>query len=169
MENYNAEYYRKNKKEILAKNKLWRQANQEKIRENKRLYEAKPERRSWKREKSAKDYQLNRKKYLIRQSQRRKERKAFMDAICIYYGCRNPNCKWDGEYQACQLDFHHFNPNEKLTEVAKMESWAYEKIIAEIDKCIVVCRNCHALVHNDSVVLTEDMICKSQDYLKGIK
>ena len=161
---YSSEYYQKNKSHLLERAKVWRKANREKIREQKRLYESRPDRKLKKREKGIKDYQANRDRHLTRQAKRRRERKAFMDGICLYYGCRNPDCKWDGEYQPCQLDFHHFNPDDKLIEVAKMESWSYDKIVAEIDKCVVVCRNCHPLVHNGTIHLNENMKCKYQAY-----
>lgn len=166
---YNSEYYSKNKFKLLEKNRAWRKANKEKIREQKRIYEARPDRKIKKREKSAKDYKDNREKYLIRQTNRRRERKVFMDEICVYYGCQNPECKWEGNFKACQLDFHHFDPSSKTIEVAKMESWSYEKIILEINKCIVLCRNCHAEVHHGNLQLNEKMLCNSETYLQFLK
>lgn len=47
------------------------------------------------------------------------------------------------------LDFHHVNPNEKEMGISEMLSnrYTFEKIKKEIDKCIVLCSNCHRIHH----------------------
>ena len=52
-------------------------------------------------------------------------------------------------YSKCQaaLDFHHSDPSQKDPDWKKMRSWKFEKIIDELDKCILVCRNCHSEIH----------------------
>jgi len=49
-------------------------------------------------------------------------------------------------HPAC-LDFHHLN--EKNNTIANMisEGYAIKSIQAEISKCIILCRNCHAKRH----------------------
>ena len=44
------------------------------------------------------------------------------------------------------LDFHHLR--DKILVFGSMGScgWSIEKILKEIDKCIVLCSNCHRLV-----------------------
>lgn len=56
--------------------------------------------------------------------------------------------KCDENHPAC-LDFHHKNGKEKDAKVANMvsEGFAIKTIIEEINKCIVLCRNCHAKEH----------------------
>jgi hypothetical protein len=46
------------------------------------------------------------------------------------------------------LDFHH-RTDDKTTNVANMVSsgWAKERIIEEIEKCAVLCANCHRKLH----------------------
>jgi hypothetical protein len=112
-------------------------------------------------------YQNNRDKVLDRQSARRIERINFINDIALRYGCRNPNCGWKGDFIGSQLDFHHYDPSQKITAVAKTSSWAYEKIIEEINKCIVLCKNCHALVHAGAFVVNESMICKVESNFVG--
>lgn len=158
-----SQYYLDNRDKILAKNKLWRVNNKEKIRENKRLYEAQPERRVKKREKSAREYLLNRDKVLLRQANRRRERQAFLNEICLRYGCQNPDCKWQGIFEPYQLTFHHFDPSKKVIEVAKMESWSYGKIVEEVNKCVVLCRNCHPMADKGDITINEFMICKVEE------
>jgi 5-methylcytosine-specific restriction endonuclease McrA len=46
------------------------------------------------------------------------------------------------------LDFHHINPNEKnfgLSVRGLTRSW--KKVKQELDKCILVCANCHRELH----------------------
>lgn len=57
-------------------------------------------------------------------------------------------CKFCG-YNRCvySLDFHHLNPNEKKFEIAHGIGRKWENLIEELDKCILVCRNCHGEIH----------------------
>lgn len=54
-------------------------------------------------------------------------------------------------YDKClaSLDFHHEDPTQKDPNWRKMRSWKFEKIKDELDKCILVCRNCHGEIHYD--------------------
>jgi len=47
------------------------------------------------------------------------------------------------------LDFHHLNPEEKDFSISHAISRKYgkERILKEIEKCIVLCKNCHSEVH----------------------
>lgn len=46
------------------------------------------------------------------------------------------------------LEFHHKNPQEKdFSPSGKSISW--ERMKKEIDKCILVCANCHREIHDD--------------------
>ena len=54
-------------------------------------------------------------------------------------------------YDKCQraLSFHHLNPKEKdfdLSSRGLTRSW--ERIKKEIDKCVLLCANCHMEVHD---------------------
>lgn len=54
----------------------------------------------------------------------------------------------------CSLDFHHRDPNEKSFRVSRgyrddRFKIDLETIILEMDKCDVICRNCHALHTTD--------------------
>ncbi len=62
-------------------------------------------------------------------------------------------------YDRCKdaLHFHHLNPKDKLFSVGKIihdkgvSSATEEKCIEEIKKCILVCANCHAELHEKMV------------------
>jgi len=51
-------------------------------------------------------------------------------------------------YKKCidALEFHHKNPNEKDFTISG-KSWSFERLKKEVDKCILVCANCHREVH----------------------
>lgn len=53
-------------------------------------------------------------------------------------------------YDKClaSLDFHHVDPTEKDPNWRRMRGWKFEKIKEELDKCVLVCRNCHGEIHS---------------------
>jgi hypothetical protein len=53
-------------------------------------------------------------------------------------------------YNRCNssLDFHHSNPNEKDPDWKLLKNRALtENVKKELDKCILVCKNCHGEIH----------------------
>lgn len=59
------------------------------------------------------------------------------------------SCAKCGDKRGYVLDFHHLNPEEKENTIARMLSNRYEldKVYDEINKCIVLCANCHREFH----------------------
>ena len=63
-----------------------------------------------------------------------------------------------GKCQACgynkckeALCFHHLDPEEKSFGIgSKGSSIAWEKLKKELDKCVLVCHNCHCEIHANS-------------------
>ena len=57
------------------------------------------------------------------------------------------SCVVCGEEDNCCIEFHHKDPSDKnfIVAASKMRSW--ENILKEIDKCVVVCSNCHKKIH----------------------
>jgi hypothetical protein len=45
------------------------------------------------------------------------------------------------------LDFHHKDPAKKDPNWRLMRNWTFERIKDELEKCLLVCRNCHAEIH----------------------
>jgi hypothetical protein len=45
------------------------------------------------------------------------------------------------------LDFHHLNPKEKEITPSRLNGKSWEKLKKEIDKCILLCANCHREEH----------------------
>ncbi len=54
-------------------------------------------------------------------------------------------------YNKCHaaLDFHHIDPQEKDFQLGSIRAnpKAWPKIVEELRKCILVCRNCHSEIH----------------------
>ena len=65
-------------------------------------------------------------------------------------------CKFCG-YKKClrALQFHHINPSEKDFTISG-RNWKWEKIIGELDKCILLCANCHSELH-DGLIMIESV------------
>lgn len=55
-------------------------------------------------------------------------------------------------YNKCvkALDFHHLNPKEKDFSISKRgHTRSWNRIKIELDKCILVCSNCHSEIHEE--------------------
>src|SRR5438046_7331808 len=52
-------------------------------------------------------------------------------------------------YNKClsALEFHHLDPNEKDFSVSDFKNSHLEKMKVEVEKCILVCSNCHRELH----------------------
>jgi len=57
------------------------------------------------------------------------------------------NCLKCGESRNWLLDFHHKDPNQKDFQISQGERYGWEKVKKEIEKCIVLCSNCHRDFH----------------------
>lgn len=66
---------------------------------------------------------------------------------CITCGEGRPSC----------IDFHHVDPTSKDIEVSEMRHCSWETILREIEKCVTVCRNCHALIHAGELSLVNSL------------
>lgn len=51
------------------------------------------------------------------------------------------------------LDFHHLNPKEKdfSLDIRKFSNFSNGKLLKELDKCVLLCANCHREEHNPSL------------------
>lgn len=67
-----------------------------------------------------------------------------------YKGGKCSKCGYDKCIAA--LDFHHRDPQEKDPKWRFMRNWTFSKVKNELDKCDLVCRNCHAEIHYGTVV-----------------
>lgn len=45
------------------------------------------------------------------------------------------------------LDFHHIDPLKKEFNISHLRTYSLDKIKPELDKCVLVCSNCHREIH----------------------
>ena len=62
-----------------------------------------------------------------------------------YLGNKCSVCGYDKCSEA--LEFHHKNPETKEFNISGFHCLSWEKIQEELDKCILVCSNCHREIH----------------------
>lgn len=72
-------------------------------------------------------------------------RQKLKDKSIEYKGGKCVLCGYDKSKWA--LDFHHQNPNEKDFNLASYKTLKWENIKNELDKCILLCSNCHREEH----------------------
>lgn len=60
---------------------------------------------------------------------------------------REQGCTFCDENEPVCLDLHHLNPDEKDFEIGTASGYSWNRIFEEVEKCIVVCKNCHAKLH----------------------
>jgi len=62
-------------------------------------------------------------------------------SVCGFNDLDRPEC----------FDFHHTEPTSKSFQLGGCHStMAYKKQQAEVDKCILICSNCHKTLHKGS-------------------
>jgi orotate phosphoribosyltransferase-like protein len=67
-----------------------------------------------------------------------------------YKGGKCQICDYNKSINA--LQFHHLNPNEKDFTISG-KSLSFERLKNEVDKCVLVCSNCHSEIHEGIVNL----------------
>ena len=55
------------------------------------------------------------------------------------------------------LEFHHINPKEKDFTLGANTNIAWYKVKAEIEKCVLLCSNCHREVHSGITKITDSI------------
>lgn len=90
-----------------------------------------------------KDSIKNKKRWTQRLKEKReKYRKDFLTYKSTLFCCV---CK---ENTSCCLDFHHLNHKKKNGEISSMfRNRPLEKLKQELEKCVVLCSNCHRKLH----------------------
>jgi len=95
---------------------------------------------------------LRRQKVRQRSLAKRAELHAITVKVKLERGCyccpeRTPEC----------LKFHHLDPKMKDLEVSKAVQfeWSVPRLLREIEKCVVVCGNCHDKLHAGLLQLKE--------------
>lgn len=93
-------------------------------------------------------YKKNRERLLEKQKEKNRRYLEKVGAWLNEYK-KGLSCSRCSESHPATLQFHHRNPNEKEFSVSMFRRGKYSKarILAEIEKCEVICANCHAKEH----------------------
>ena len=92
----------------------------------------------------AKEWRENNKDYR-RTKQREDKRQRKLEAI-EYKGGKCEQCLQT--FHPSIYEFHHLNPEEKDRDPSKMLSLSKERLYNELDKCKLLCANCHRFIHH---------------------
>lgn len=83
----------------------------------------------------------------IKKKEKLKEKRILFKKKCIEYkGGKCSMCGYDKHIAA--LHFHHVDPYGKDFEISKANYKNWDDVKLELDKCLLVCANCHAEIHN---------------------
>jgi len=74
---------------------------------------------------------------------RRRRRK--LEAI-EYKGGKCQDCQQT--FPVCVFDFHHVDPSQKDFTIGEHMDISEKKLRAELDKCVLLCSNCHRMRHD---------------------
>ena len=84
-------------------------------------------------------------KCMVIDVQKRREKVAKM--ALEYGGGKCDRCDYDKCSRA--LEFHHIDPSTKLFSISQDgKTRAWETVKSEIDKCVLLCANCHRELHD---------------------
>jgi len=106
----------------------------------------------------------DRAKYLVKAVKKR--RKHLRIKSIEYKGGKCISCGYNKCNEA--LDFHHIDESKKefgLSEKGMTRSW--ERTMKELDKCILVCANCHRELHHGKLQLPTEMLVEKEGELSS--
>lgn len=84
--------------------------------------------------------------------QRVKQHRQKMKMKAVEY--KGGKCQKCGYHKSIwSLDFHHMDPEEKDFGISQYQYLSWEKIKKELDKCIMICKNCHGELHEEEYKL----------------
>jgi hypothetical protein len=74
-------------------------------------------------------------------------RKRAKKKLIEYKGGKCLSCGYNKDIPAA-YDFHHRDPNEKDFQISKNYNKSMKKLKEEVDKCDLLCKNCHMEIHH---------------------
>ena len=107
----------------------------------------------------------DRRNYLI--TAVRKRRKAIRQKALEYKGARCQRCGYNRCMEA--LEFHHLDSSLKdfgISSKGYTRSWA--KIREELDKCMLLCANCHREIHSELQLPQETVVETSGEFREAV-
>ncbi len=77
------------------------------------------------------------------------------DEAVNYKGGKCLNCGFNAYYGA--LEFHHLDPKKKDSKISRMSNRKLtDELKQELDKCVLLCANCHRMAHAGLIQFDED-------------
>jgi hypothetical protein len=73
-------------------------------------------------------------------------RKANKEKAAAYFNNECQHCKLVSPH-LCVYDFHHLDMSEKEADPGSLLHYSWDRIQKELDKCIMLCANCHRIEH----------------------
>lgn len=67
--------------------------------------------------------------------------------LVLMFGDKCLDC--DTPYPDYVYDFHHLDPSTKDVNPSKALTWSAERAKEELDKCVMLCANCHRIRHHN--------------------
>lgn len=98
--------------------------------------------------------EVKRKVKIVRRYHASEFRRRLKQKLIDYKGGKCYNCGYNKNIQGA-YDFHHVNPKDKKFTISTYKIVDFKKLKKEVDKCILVCKNCHAEIHD--AIHKEDM------------
>jgi len=89
-------------------------------------------------------YRNHKPEYIEKNRVRKKKARKYLENLKKVHPCAI--C---GESDSRCLDFHHSIAHEKVAELSQLatDGASIDRLDRELDKCIVLCKNCHAKEH----------------------
>ena len=85
-------------------------------------------------------------RYLLTDKDEKNKQRRLKRAKFIKEYKAKEGCKYCPEDEPVCLDFHHVN--DKIEQISKVKWWSFDRLLVEIEKCEVVCSNCHRKLHH---------------------
>jgi hypothetical protein len=87
-----------------------------------------------------------------------------------YKGSKCSSCGYDKYFGS--LQFHHVYPEAKSFNIGDFNFRKFDSLVEELDKCILVCSNCHGEIHAgliDAVKIYEEQQATFPKYVEEVK
>jgi hypothetical protein len=92
-------------------------------------------------------YNSNKYEYLQKNRKRRLSIRMLVNSLKA-----NKKCLLCPESHPACLDFHHEDRKSKLFNISNGKDRSVESILKEVEKCILICSNCHRKKHHEAGV-----------------
>lgn len=89
------------------------------------------------------EYRKNNREMVSRKVSEKRQKRS--EWAINFLGGKCANC--NGVFDPVCYDYHHKNPDEKEFTIGENSLIGWERFKKEIEKCILLCANCHRLEH----------------------